>query len=339
MSLDLPHRPCLHALALAAGGWLAALTSPAALAQNTVGATVPLSVSIEGLPAGLAPRVVTERLFCGDGNFTHVVKNPELVLQAVTTQRFDWITLPTGLRQLQVTPVTRYVGNFQMPYGRQPGDPTIVVECNTSWGYPENQHPMQMSLRVDGIVAGRPASQFINLGPLGVRYQSPQPVQLNRTLASMTEHLWSWTAQDGGLARGMRHNVQATFRSDTGAAQPTLTIKTAPPQGPFLGISRTLAELFQHVDGRSCVKADGVVRCIGDEPGPVLHGNLRLWGVQRYDERVVFLFELLQSFPTGSVQLVASARSTELGSYIGPGGVVPAPLLPWQAKTMTLRVQ
>jgi hypothetical protein len=63
------------------------------------------------------------------------------------------------------------------------------------------------------------------------------------------------------------------------------------------------AHLFQRADGTACIQSGGSTRCLGDAPGPLLHGGVQLHAITANQREATVQFTLLQDFPVGPLTL------------------------------------
>jgi hypothetical protein len=312
-----------------------ALVRRALIALACAGAAVashatPVSVSISGLPPGLQPTLKIQRNVCPDG--MGWITNPSQALTEQTSTTYDRITLPGGGIQLRPRVVTRYVATFDTPATPTASSNPLEVRCSRVG---INADLLSFTLQVPGQdERGRSVQWQAGLG------QTPMdaPVTLNTTLSARTASITLAGATQDLLPRGAIHTLRLELVASGGAVgEASVSLLRPLPTSPFL--RATAARLFQTADGRACIAAQGSTRCIGDAPGPLMHGGVQLFGIAVVNGRTQLQFTLLQEFPTGPVTVRASADAADLPLYRVDGDFVPLDLLPWQALERTFTVQ
>lgn len=317
--------PCVRMAALSL-----ALCGLAPMAQ-AAGPLVPVEVTVYGLPSGLSPEVRPTRFVCSEG-MALLANRPQRMAEKTTTV-WDRVVSPLGVASLQPREVTRYVASFVTPAGPQPGD--LPQGLPVSCGAPElgglGQEELSFAVAVPGQRHGQDEAL---VGGLGIHtVQGTLRLQM-AAVASITQ-LAVTSVADNALPRGMFHRVKLSVQAPMGrVVQPALTLSRT-----VAGRVQTVARLFERADGRSCVQAAQVTRCVGDQAGPLLHGGLRLLGVGGQDGERQFVFELLQDFPLGALRLTASAQVDEPGQYRVDGVLTRLTLMPVQDRSLDTVVQ
>jgi hypothetical protein len=306
------------------------LVALAAAGASLAAQAVPVTVSIGGLPSGLAPVLTVSRNVCTDG--LSWLNNPSQPLTEQNLTVLDRIVLPSGLLTFRPRVITRYVASFDTQATPDPAGPTPQLRCSVT-GMDTDR--FLFGVRVPGLNAGnRPST----LG--GFVAETPQagPVKVNATLAARTT---SFLPAVDALARGMVHSFNVRYESSLGAVQ-SQAVDFLRPASFFPGSFLRAARIFVRADGVGCVQAGSTTRCLGEPTLPEAGGVL-LRGVQRnilgQPGVVRFQFELMHSFPTGSLKLNAVADALDLPAYQVDGVPQALNLLPWQGMTQTVTVQ
>ena len=292
----------------------------------------PVTVSIGGLPAGLTVQLKTQRNVCPDG--MGWITNPAQALTEQTFSTFDRVTLPGGGFQLRQRLVTRYTASFDTPVTPPNSNQLPEIRCSRV-GIGADQ--LRFTVQVAGADdSGRAAQWSAALGS----FPMDTPVALNTTLEARTTALTlSPPAAPDLLPRGMRHSLTLNLAASGGTvSQASVSLLRPLATSPLLRTS--VARLFQREDGRACIQAQGSTRCLGDAPGPLMHGGVELHGiVSAGGGQTSIQFSLLQDFPVGPVALRASAQASDLPYYQVDGSLTAMDLLPWQALERSFTVQ
>ncbi len=309
----------------------ARLIAAAALAALGTAHAVPVTVSISGLPPGLAATLTVKRNVCPDG--MGWVDNAAQALTETSHTVIERVTTPLGQTLLRLRVVTRYVASFDTPLTPAASPIAFERRCSTL-GMADDL--FQFGIQVQGFNANGQAAKLS--GFVAQTLQSAS-VAVNATLAAKTN---SFTPVSGGaLARGMVHTLQADFSSSLGAVQGQ-RLDLQRPSTLIPGMFSTVASLFVRNDGAACVQAGASTHCLG-EPGLVQAGGVILRGLQRNLQgqpgTVRFQFELMQSFGTGTLRLRAAADASDLPAYRVDDTPQAIQLLPWQALDQTVTVQ
>lgn len=305
-----------------------------ALSALAAGATqaAPVSVSIGGLPPGLAPTVIVQRNVCPDG--VGWVTNPTLTLTEQTSTTIERVVLPSGQTTIRSKLVTRYVGSFDTPATPSQSPIAFEVQCSR---VALSEDLFRFSLRVPGTNALGGAAALTQ--DLGVTLQNAS-ITINRTLAAKTTDVTVLNQPQATLARGMIHTVTAAMSTSLGTlTAPTLDFLR--PSSLFPGAFSRVARLFVRADGAACVQAGTTTRCLGETALPEA-GGVMLRGLQAPAGslgQARFQFELAQGFPVGTLKLRASADATDLAHYLVDGTPQTLDLLPWQSQDEDLTVQ
>jgi hypothetical protein len=296
---------------------------------------VQVSVSIGGLPPGLAPTVIVMRNTCPNGSIGWI-GNPAQALSEVSLTVFERVTLPSGVPTLRSKVVTRYVAQFETPVTPATSDNPLDRRCSTSTNGFNADH-FRFNIKVPGFNANGQATTSLGF----VSGDFPQAaVSVSGTMSAKTSAFTPITS--GALARGMVHTLDATYTTTMGSVQ-AQRLDFQRPSTLIPGIFATVASLFVRADGVPCVKAGSTTRCLGDGSFPeaggvLLHGINRAVPGQPYGF-VRFKFELMHSFATGTVRLSAAADATDLAAYVVDGAPKELNLLPWDAMEQMATVQ
>jgi hypothetical protein len=292
---------------------------------------VPVSVSIGGLPSGLAPVLTVQRNVCTDGESWLNNPSQQLTEQNLTT--LERVVLPSGLVTFRSRIVTRYVASFDTPATPDPAGPGPQVRCSVAG---INHDLFRFGIRVPGLnAAGRPAvvSGFV------ADVRQAAPVSVNQTLSAQTT---SFLPALTTLARGMTHVVETNHAASLGTVEHQ-QIDFLRPSPLFPGAYQRVARLFMRDATTGCVQAGTTTRCLGDGPDLPEAGGVLLRGAstQLPGRRgvVQFRFELMHGFPIGSLSLSARADARDLDAYIVDGTPQPLDLLPWQGMSQSVTVQ
>ena len=306
---------------------LAGLTLAAATAASLA---TPVTVSISGLPPGLQPVLQTMRNVCPDG--MGWARNAPQALTEQTSTVFERVTLPGSKVQFRPRIVTRYVAQFDTPATTNTRSPAWEVQCSATG---MNDDWFQFSVDVPGTDAqGRPQVQTVSLG------QTPQrgPLVLQQTLAARTTSISLSTPAQDLLPRGMLHTVRMGLSVSSGTVQQaSLDLLRPVPSNPQLRVA--VARLFQRANGTACIQAGGNTRCLGDTPGPLMHGGLVLHAMSSNQRQATVQFTLMQDFPAGALTLRSSADASDLPFYLVDGVPTPMDLLPWTGLDQAVTVQ
>ena len=308
------------------------LIASAALAAIGAAHAVPVTVSINGLPPGLAATLTVKRNVCPDG--MGWIDNAAQALTETSQTVIERVTTPLGQTTFRSRVITRYTASFDTPV--TPASSPIAYErrCSTL-GMADDL--FQFGIQVRGFNAGGQAAKLS--GFVAQALQAPAGVAVNATLAAKTN---SFTAVNGGaLARSMVHTLDANFGASLGTVQGQ-RLDLQRPSALIPGMFSTVASLFVRSDGAACVQAGASTHCLG-EPGLVAAGGVILRGLQRSVQgqpgTVRFQFELMQGFGTGTLRLRAAADASDLPAYLVDGAPQAIQLLPWQALEQTVTVQ
>jgi hypothetical protein len=309
---------------------LRCLLALAAMAAASGVQAVPVSVSISGLPPGLAPVLDIQRSTCPGGSF-YWLGNPSQALTEFSHTVIEPVTLPGGQITLRSRVITVYTASFDTTTTPGPSYPQLEVRCTAF-----HSDLFHFNLRVPGLDSSDlPVSTVTSLGYA----RQSSPVTLNRMMAATTT---SFTPSLNTLSRGVAHTVETTHDASIGTVQGQ-RLDFLGPSTLSAGAFNRVASLFVRTsDGARCVQAGGITRCLSGAT-PVDAGGVRLHSLQRTVSGVVakasFQFELLPSFPIGTLKLSASADASDLPAYLVDGVPQALDLLPWQAMTQTVNVQ
>jgi len=314
------HRTATLASTLTRGAAAALLTLTAATAAQAV----PVSVSLGGLPAGLSPSVTIKRNICMDG--IGWINNAKLTLTESTATTLERVVLPDGRVVMRGRLVPTYVGSIDTPAT------PVQNRCSTHSIGPDELH---LILNVPG--ADDTGTARVLSGSLGV-FAMHNPVVVNAALAARTTSLVVVNQPQGTLARGMVHSVQVGFSASLGTVElASLTMTRQSPTNPLLW--PLVARLFERADGRACIQTSSSTRCLGDTPGPLVHGGVQLHGIPVLQGIKTFQFTLQQNFVVGPMRIRASANATDLDNYLVDGSLEPLDLLPWKTMSLATTVQ
>lgn len=324
------HNPLAHPAGRTIARGARTLIGLAAAACTWAAQAVPVTVAVDGLPPGLSPVLTVQRNVCPDG--MGWASNPSQNLSEQSFTVFDRVLLPSGQFTFRSRVVTRYVASFDTPATPVQGGAAWDVRCSAVGIAPDL---FRFGIRVPGLDArDRPAVQS------GFLAETPQSatVSVNATLAARTT---AFTPTLGSLARGMVHTLDTGHNASLGAVT-AQHIDFLRPLALLPGSFTRAARIFVRADGVGCVQAGTTTRCLG-EPNLAEAGGVLLRGVQRnvpgQPGVVRFQFELMHSFPVGTLKLRAAADATDLAAYLVDGTPQALDLLPWQALEQTVTVQ
>ena len=316
-SLTTPFRPLRSLLALAA-------------AATALGAqAVPVSVSISGLPPGLAPMVDVQRNVCPDGEGW--VRNPSQTLTETSFTVFDQVTLPSGQTMIRPRVITGYTASFDSPATPATRTQPFEVRCSAV-GIANDE--FRFTLRVPGLDNNdQPSSASMSLG------RAPQggSVTLRQTLSARTT---SFTPTLSTLTRNVATTMSGSYSASIGTVQGH-RLDFLRPSPLFQGAFSRVASLFvRSSDGAACVQAGSTTRCQAGSV-PVEAGGVVLLGLQRASGSSVarFSFQLAANFPVGTLKLRTLADASDLADYLVDGAPEALDLLPWVSMDQTVTVQ
>jgi len=302
----------------------------AAAALTSLGAqAVPVTVSIGGLPPGLAPVLGVQRNVCPDG--MGWVNNPSQTLTETSSTVFEQVTLPGGQTMFRSRTVTRYVASFDTPVTPATRTQPFEVRCSA---VAISDDRFQFTLRIPGVDAkDGPATTLTSLG------SAPQggPVAINQTQAARTV---SFTPALATLTRNVPTTVDASYSTTIGAVQGQ-RLDFLRPSTLIPGLFSRVASLFLRTsDGAACVQAGSTTRCLSGGTA-VEAGGVTLRSLQRIggSSAARFSFQLAPTFPIGTLKLRALADATDLPEYNVDGSPQALDLLPWAALEQTVTVQ
>lgn len=301
-----------------------------AAAATTLGAqAVPVTVSISGLPPGLAPVLDVKRNVCPDG--MGWVNNPSQALVESSFTTFEQVTLPSGQTMIRSKIVTRYTASFDTPATPATRTQPFEVRCSAV-GIGEDQ--FQFILKVPGMDANdQPATTVTGLGTASQN----SAVTFNRTLSARTT---SFTPAVSVLTRGVPTTLEANYSTSIGTIQGQ-RLEFLRPSTQIPGLFTRAATLFLRIgDGAACVQAGSTTRCLSGST-PVDAGGVRLRSLTRNASTGLtrFQFELLPTFAIGSVKLRATADTSDLAEYLVDGTPQVLDLLPVTPIDQTVTVQ
>ena len=302
----------------------------AAATLATLGAqAVPVTVSIGGLPPGLAPVLGVQRNVCPDG--MGWVNNPSQTLTETSTTVFELVTLAGGQTMFRPRTVTRYVASFDTPVTPATRTQPFEVRCSA---VAISDDRFQFTLRIPGVDANdQPAT---TLSSLGGALQGG-PVLINPTLAARTV---SFTPALSTLTRNVTTSVDVGYTASIGNVQGQ-RLDFLRPSTLIPGLFSRVASLFvRSSDGAACVQAGSTTRCMAGTTA-VEAGGVTLRGLQRVaaSGATRFSFQLAPTFPIGTLKLRALADASDLPEYLVDGTPQALDLLPWAAKEQTVTVQ
>lgn len=302
-----------------------------AAAVTALGAqAVPVSVVVNGLPAGLSPSLVIKRNVCPDG--MGWATNAPKALTETSHTIIEQVSLPFGQTTFRSRIVTRYTATFDTPATPATNEPWDK-RCSTLG---MNEDLFSFSVRVPGLNANDQPAELL----AGVA-TTPQtgPISLNVTMAAKTT---SFTPAINTLSRGVAQTVDTSFSASMGSVAGQ-RLDFLRPSSLLPGSFTRVASIFVRAsDNAACVQAGATTRCLGST-GPVEAGGVVLRSLQRTVQGqpgvVRFQFELASSFPIGTLRLRAAADATDLAAYLVDGTPQALDLLPWQGKDEDLTVQ
>lgn len=305
---------------------LAGATSAAMQAQ-----AVQVSVSIGGLPPGLAPEVTVKRNVCPDG--MGWVNNPTVKLTETSQTVFETVTLAGGVTTLRSRVIYRYVASFDTPASTGSRVPAYEVRCSTVGIGPDQ---FSFALRIPGQNAADQAA--FATASLGLTPQTG-PIAINQTMAAQTT---SFTPAVSVLTRGVVQSFDAGFATSIGTVQGQ-RLDFLRPSTLIPGMFTRVASVFVRTsDNAACVQAGSTTQCQTGTT-PVEAGGVRLHGLQRTVQGLPgvsrFRVELTSAFAVGTLKLRAAADATDLDDYLVDGTAQPLDLLPWASKDQTVTVQ
>lgn len=313
-------RPALRLLALAGA---AAATMQAQAVQ--------VSVSIGGLPSGLAPEVTVKRNVCPDG--MGWVNNPTVALTETSTTVFEQYTTPTGQVGIRSKVITRYVASFDTPPSTGSRVPAWEVRCSTVGIAPDQ---FSFALRIPGQNdADQPVFATASLGLTS----QTGPISINQTLSARTT---AFTPALSVITRSVAQTMDATYASSIGAVGGQ-RIDFLRPSTLIPGMFTRVASVFvRSSDNAACVQAGSTTQCQTGTT-PVEAGGVRLHSLQRTVSGQPglsrFRFELTNAFPVGTLKLRAAADAADLAAYQVDGAPQALDLLPWAPAEQTVTVQ
>lgn len=311
-------RPLRNLLALAA-------------AAAAVGAhAVPVTVSISGLPPGLAPVVEIKRNVCPDG--MGWVTNPQQALTESSLTVFEPVTLPSGQTTFRSRVITRYSASFDTPATPTAANRTVAFDVRCSEVAIASDQ-FQFTLKVPGQDANdQPANATHFLGT------TPQagPITFSRTMAARTT---SFTPALNVITRNVATTVDAAYSTTIGTIQGQ-RLELLRPSTLIPGAFSRVASLFIRTsDNAACVQAGSTTRCLNGAT-PVDAGGVRLRALTRSaNGSARFQFDLLPTFPVGTLKLRATADASDLAEYLVDGTPQVLDLLPVVPMEQTVTVQ
>jgi hypothetical protein len=302
----------------------------AAATLATLGAqAVPVTVSVGGLPPGLAPVLGVQRNVCPDG--MGWVHNPSQTLTETSITVFDTVTLPGGQTTIRPRTITRYVARFDTPATPATRTQPFEVRCSAV-GISEDR--FQFTLRIPGFDANdQPATALTSLGSA----LQGAPVAISQVLAARTV---SFTPALSTLTRNVPVTVDASYSTPIGLVQGQ-RLDFLRPSALIPGLFSRVASLFlRSSDGAACVQSGSTTRCLSGAT-PVEAGGVTLRSLQRIggSSAARFGFQLAPTFPIGTLKLRALADATDLPEYNVDGSPQALDLLPWAALEQTVTVQ
>ena len=290
---------------------------------------VPVTVSVTGLPPGLAPVLDVQRNVCPDGEGW--VNNPSQALTESSHTVFEQITLISGQTMIRQRVITAYSASFDTPATPVTQTQPFEVRCSAV-GIANDE--FRFNLRVPGVDAkDRPTSTLSSLG----RASQNSSVTLRQTQSARSTSL---TPALSTLTRNVAMTLQGSYSTSIGTLQGH-RLDFLRPTSLLPGAFSRVASLFvRSSDGAACVQAGSNTRCqVGSTP--VEAGGVVLLGLQRSAGSSVarFTFQLAANFPLGTLKLRTLADASDLAEYLVDGTPEALDLLPWQAMEQTVTVQ
>ena len=291
---------------------------------------VPVTVSISGLPSGLAPVVDIQRNVCPDG--MGWASNTPLQLVESSLTIFEQVTLPSGKTMLRSKIVTRYSASIDTP----PTPPLAArtqawdIRCSEVF---MNADLFRLTLKVPGEDAnGQATTTLTSLGHF------PQNAAIN-TAATMSARTTSFTPALNVITRNVATTVDAGYNTTIGSIQGQ-RLEFLRPSTLIPGAFSRVASLFIRTsDNAACVQAGSTTRCLTGAT-PVDAGGVRLRALTRgIGNSVRFQFDLLPTFPIGTLKLRATADASDLAEYLVDGTPQVLDLLPVVPMEQTVTVQ
>ena len=309
---------------------LRSLLALAAAAAAFGAHAVPATVSIAGLPSGLAPEVDIQRNVCPDG--MGWFSNAPLKLVESSHTVFEQVTMPSGQVMLRSKIVTRYSASIDTP-------PTPTLATHTQpWDIRCSEvfisgDLFRLTLKVPGVDAnGQATTTLTHLGVF------PQNAAIN-TAATMSARTTSFTPALNVITRNVATTVDAGYNTTIGNIQGQ-RLEFLRPSTLIPGAFSRVASLFIRTsDNAACVQAGSTTRCLSGTT-PVDAGGVRLRALTRGIGSIArFQFDLLPTFPVGTLKLRATADASDLAEYIVDGAPQVLDLLPVVPMEQTVTVQ
>ena len=304
------------------------LLALAAAAAASGAQAVPVTVSIGGVPPGLAPVLTVQRNVCPDGMGWKSNASQTLTEQTLTT--IERVTLPGGQLTFRSRLITRYTASFDTPATPAQSSDPIEVQCSRVGISPDL---FRFGLQLRGA---NDLGQAATLSGFIGQASQAAAVNLSPVLAARTSSLTLVNQPQATMARGMVHRVTADFSTSLGTVG-SRTLDLLRPSTLFPGAFSRVARVFERADGVACLQSGKTTRCLDEaqlpEAGGVILRGFNRNGTARFD------IELQQGFAPGALRLSASADASDLAQYVVDGALQELDLLPWQAQSLDVTVQ
>ena len=196
-----------------------------------------------------------------------------------------------------------------------------------------NPDLFRLTLKVPGEDAnGQPTTTLTSLG------QFPQNAAIN-TSATMSARTTSFTPAVSVLTRNVTTTMEARYTTSIGALQGQRLDFLRPSTLIPGAFSRVASVFIRTTDNAACVQAGSTTRCLSGTT-PVDAGGVRLRGLTRNTAGTTqFQFDLMPTFPVGTLKLRATADASDLAEYLVDGTPQVLDLLPFVPMDQTVTVQ
>lgn len=316
--------PSPTAVAAAAAALLTLLlAAPAARA-------VPVSMTLDELPPGLAVNAMVFRSTCPNGG-QHVRQFAASFPLAESSRIvFETVTGLDGRPTLRSRIVTTYSGQL--------ADVSAAVP-------PQNRCSFGQALTFDAGVIGAGAS-----GQPAQRIAERLGSAANPTTAQNVVRRMLGSTTGLPAARDLSRNQLVSFTvfhenpfGDAATQSPTMEFSRP---GPILGGGLQLAQvtrLFINASGARCIRAAGVTRCSNSTPlqnGRLVHGGVELVvaNTRHLQSQSTFQFELNSDFVAGSYTVRAFADDNDSIDYLVDGVPTEMDLIKWVPSVSAMTV-
>ncbi|MEN9630066.1 MAG: hypothetical protein RJA10_3294 [Pseudomonadota bacterium] len=319
-----------HRLNTTASRPLRSLLALAAAAATFGAQAVTVNVSISGLPPGLAPVVEIKRNVCPDG--MGWATNPTQALTESSQTLIEPVTLPSGQTTFRSRIITRYTASFDTPATPTAANRTIAYDVRCS-EVAMGADQFQFTLKVPGQDANDQPANATHF--LGFTSQTG-PLSISRTMSARTT---SFTPGLSVLTRNVVTTMDAAYSTTIGTIQGQRLEFLRPSTLIPGAFSRTATLFVREGDNAACVQAGSTTRCLAGAT-PVDAAGVRLRALTRgANGSARFQFDLLPTFPVGTLKLRATAEASDLAEYIVDGTPQVLDLLPVVPMDQTVTVQ